>query len=198
MEGDTWTCSCPSFSTSRFLICKHLIHLVRSVPTIFFKEACRARSTPFWKHPKLIPHLPDDTTGTNEPSRDADKDESGDEADYSCDDDDASDVEEEGDEEMAAALGDGLAGSTFEEEMAGKIDTLIQFAEGLRFQVQFRDQRLLKALEREGGGLWRVMTDCLEKERRAQSTRGSNPGTWDNKTNTAMWFRARPRPSDDI
>jgi len=34
----------------------------------------------------------------------------------------------------------------------GDIDLILNFAAGLKHQAQFRDQRLLNALEREGGG----------------------------------------------
>lgn len=48
-----WVCSCPAFSQSRFLICKHLVQLHHPVPPRFFKEVSRNRSTPFWKHAGL-------------------------------------------------------------------------------------------------------------------------------------------------
>jgi hypothetical protein len=39
---------------------------------------------------------------------------------------------------------------TFVEAMDENIDLIIEFAKGLKFQRQFRDQRMLQTLEREG------------------------------------------------
>ena len=37
---DRWICSCKYFLTSRFTICKHLIHLKGSVYKNYFKKVC--------------------------------------------------------------------------------------------------------------------------------------------------------------
>ena len=50
-----WTCTCPAFAVSRFLVCKHLIQRVHRVPPIFFLEADRFREKPFWRHKSLRP-----------------------------------------------------------------------------------------------------------------------------------------------
>ncbi|KAJ7208035.1 hypothetical protein GGX14DRAFT_567335 [Mycena pura] len=50
-----WVCTCPAFLVNRFLICKHLVQSVHRVPTRFFQQAKRNRTTPFWKHPDLVP-----------------------------------------------------------------------------------------------------------------------------------------------
>ena len=52
-NGTKWTCTCPFFATSRFLICKHLIQSVHRVPATFFKEVKCHRSVPFWRHASL-------------------------------------------------------------------------------------------------------------------------------------------------
>jgi hypothetical protein len=54
----TWTCSCPAFLISRFLICKHLIQLCHPVPATFFHEVKRNRTLPFWSHATLVPLTP--------------------------------------------------------------------------------------------------------------------------------------------
>jgi hypothetical protein len=40
---------------------------------------------------------------------------------------------------------------TFEETLDQHIDTITEFANGLKYQRRFRDQRMLRALERDGG-----------------------------------------------
>ena len=39
-DVDRWICSCKYFLTSRFMICKHLIHLKGSVYKNYFKKVC--------------------------------------------------------------------------------------------------------------------------------------------------------------
>ena len=64
-----WVCTCPSFSTSCFLICKHLIRAIHPVPPLFFVEAKCNRTTPFWHHPSLVSRDagPDEQTEGNVP-----------------------------------------------------------------------------------------------------------------------------------
>jgi hypothetical protein len=48
-----WVCTCRAFAKSQFLLCKHLIQLVKPPPPVFFLEVRRAHTTPFWPHPSL-------------------------------------------------------------------------------------------------------------------------------------------------
>ena len=50
--------------------------------------------------------------------------------------------------------------------MNANVDLIAEFAQGLQYQVQFRDQRMLNTLEREGADL-RVW-----KRKRSRSQRG--------------------------
>jgi len=98
------------------------------------------------------------------------------------DDDDVGGVsgeEEENEiEEVVEARGEG---GTFEGAMNANVDLIAEFAQDLRYQVQFRDQRMLNALEREGSGFLRLARACMEKEKKLQfneeekqQQRGSN------------------------
>jgi hypothetical protein len=54
-----WVCTCPSFSSSRFLVCKHLVQACRPVdPRFFHLVPARARTQPFWSHELLVPKAP--------------------------------------------------------------------------------------------------------------------------------------------
>jgi hypothetical protein len=86
--------------------------------------------------------------------------------------------------------------STFCECLADRIKTLRDFCDGLKYQIQFEDQRMLATVEREGAGLFRLADNCLSKERRFNSTRAASPTTWERTTTNAMYYRTRPRPSD--
>ena len=77
--------------------------------------------------------------------------------------------EEDEIEEVVEARGEG---STFEEAMDANVDLIAEFVQGLRYQIQFRDQRMLNTLEREGAGFLRLARACMEKEKKLQSTRG--------------------------
>lgn len=95
--------------------------------------------------------------------------------------DEGEDEEDEEDEDNGTHQHDG---HTFEEALAGDIKLILDFAAGLKHQAQFRDQRLLNALEREGAGFLRLAKACLEKERRINSTRTPTVSTWERSTST--------------
>ena len=110
------------------------------------------------------------------------------------DDDEMGGVSEEEEEdeieEVVEAQGEG---STFEEAMNANIDLIAKFVQGLRYQVQCRDQRMLNTLEREGAGFLRFARACMEKEKKLQSTRGGGtPTTWEKSTITVMFYRPTP------
>ena len=57
---DKWTCSCPSYLTSRFLLCKHLVRQANislsnkpCTDLRFFSKLCRARHAPFYSIPGI-------------------------------------------------------------------------------------------------------------------------------------------------
>lgn len=82
-------------------------------------------------------------------------------------------------------------GLTFEEAMNAEIDVILDFASGLRHQIQYRDQRMLNSLQREGASFLRFARACIEKERKMNSHRGGTPPTWDKSTSSAMFYCAR-------
>ena len=63
-----WTCGCPYFINSRFLLCKHLIFLHEPIsnPLQFFREVRRQRSAPFWIHEQLTVRSEYRPTGTQD------------------------------------------------------------------------------------------------------------------------------------
>lgn len=190
-----WTCTCPAFVVSRFLICKHLVQKVRRAPPIFFLEVKRARTTPFWKHHMLTPLSNDESDDEQEETTlDGDRgNESDDEFGGSVDGSD------DGSDDEMVLVKPAVGGLTFEESMDGYIHALREFADGLEYQKQFRDERMLRTVERELiGGMTRLMKPCLEKERRFNVVRGSNPTTWESTTSGAMFYRARPRNAERI
>ena len=188
-----WVCTCPNFSTSRFLICKHLVQSVHPVLPIFFLEVTRNRTTPFWHHKQLVP-LDRDQGRVCEAENDisnADED--------NLEGRTLSGEAEESDDENNREIVDTDNGSTrltLAEQFRNHIDLLRDFCDGLEYQVQFSDPRMLEVMERDGSSMFRLARNCLSRERRLNSTRGSSPTTWERGTTNAMYYRARPRASD--
>ncbi|KAJ7850525.1 hypothetical protein B0H14DRAFT_3664816 [Mycena olivaceomarginata] len=186
-------------STNRFLLCKHIVQAIKPVPAVFFLEVRRQRTVPFWVHASLKPR--EDTagdassespvrvteaSGSLERAGDGDEDDSGDDSGDDGDDEEEEDVFVD----MQKADEENL---TFEETLDQHIDTIIEFANGLKYQRRFRDQRMLQALERDGGAFLRLARACLTKEKRLKSTRGGKtPSAWETSTSAAMYYRARP------
>lgn len=75
------------------------------------------------------------------------------------------------------------------------ISMIWAFADGLEYQIQFEDQRMLEIVEREGAGFLRLAENCLSCERWA-NTRGQSPTMWERATSNAMFYRTRPPVSD--
>ncbi|KAF8629963.1 hypothetical protein AX17_005529 [Amanita inopinata Kibby_2008] len=58
---------------------------------------------------------------------------------------------------------------SFKGRMRRHISTIRDFCDGLEYQLQFNDYRMLETLEKEGGSFLRFARDCLEKERQERN-----------------------------
>ncbi|KAF7305187.1 SWIM-type domain-containing protein [Mycena kentingensis (nom. inval.)] len=155
----------------------HLVQLVERVPIAFFREAKRNRTTPFWKHPKLIP-LGDGQRLEKAYRRDWEVPEN----------EDGQRFEDEQELEWEAD------GAAFDKGLDARIDQLEHAIAMMRHQKQFKDPRLLAALNRNGASLFRFLEACEKKEQRATNNRGAPVRTWEN--GDAMFYRPRPRVAD--
>ncbi|KAF7349473.1 SWIM-type domain-containing protein [Mycena sanguinolenta] len=161
----------------------HLVQAVHPVDPMFFVEVTRNRSTPFWSHPSLKPldaPPPPSTSPVLPTSSSVHRDEIIQEA------------AEESDEDLVEIR----AGATFDERLTSTLTKIRDFCDGLEYQRQFRDLRVLDTLEREGASFFRLIDNCLSRERRANSSRSAPPTTWERSTANAMFYRTRPNPSD--
>ncbi|KAF7367605.1 SWIM-type domain-containing protein [Mycena sanguinolenta] len=148
-DGTKMTCPCPSLAVSRFLLCKHVVQSFKPVPPVFFLEVKRQRTAPFWTHPSL--ELLSETLPPEQASRDVNSgttlvDSAGDVPLGSEEDDDDDLVDTQPNDDRR----------TFVEAMDENIDLIIEVAKGLKYQRQFRDQRMLQTLEREGASFLRL------------------------------------------
>jgi hypothetical protein len=58
-DAHCWVCTCPWFTISCCLICKHLCASSSSCPPIFFIELKHNHTTPFWSLHSLMPLVSD-------------------------------------------------------------------------------------------------------------------------------------------
>jgi len=125
----------PIVHCQRFLICKHAIQRMHHVPPIFFLEAERYRTAPFWRHKSLKPleEADAETTGTVVESviEEQERDDEGEGEDDDEEDEDEGCVETHQED-----------GHTFEEAMEGDIELFLDFAKrGLGTRSSFRTGR---------------------------------------------------------
>lgn len=57
----------------------------------------------------------------------------------------------------------------YHQRMRAHISNIRDFCDGLEYQLQFNDYRMLGVLEKEGGSFLRLVEDCLKKEGRLVS-----------------------------
>ncbi|KAG6835378.1 hypothetical protein H0H93_002014, partial [Arthromyces matolae] len=138
-DAHKMVCTCPYLATSRFLLCKHVVQAVHPVPPVFFLEVKRQRTAPIWVHPTLKPLDSDADPPT--PDLHAEDDELD-----RCDD------EDDEDDEGLIDVEEDETNQTFEESLDELINTVEEWFDGLRYQKQFRDKRLLQTIFKEGGG----------------------------------------------
>ncbi|ESK85102.1 hypothetical protein Moror_3617 [Moniliophthora roreri MCA 2997] len=157
-----WVCTCLAFSKSRFLLCKHL---VQSVHPPLNDSIAPNPILPIAELEAL--HIRDD----NDPIDD----------EGNARNDDAGEDEEE---VMILGMYDG--------RLDGYMAMLRDFADGLEYQQQSHDYRMLDMVERRGAPLFRLIEECRRKEQQMNSTRGTALSTWDPSTIGAMYYRGRP------
>ena len=106
---------------------------------------------------------------------------------------DDSSVEEDNINETEMVIG---TGQTYRQRLTNHIHLLQEFCNGLEYQLQFSDPRMLLTVEREGAGMLRLASHCLSREQRLNSTRGGSPTTWEAETIGALYYCTWPPPSD--
>jgi hypothetical protein len=119
-----------------------------------------------------IPMMMSFDEGGREEVGSVDEDQEGD----SNGDEDAEEPEEDDQSPVPVASTRIAQGRTFEERFRDHIQTLRDFCDGLEYQVQFNDHRMLETLEREGGSFLRFARECLMQERAACASEGEGEG----------------------
>ncbi|KAI6004988.1 hypothetical protein EDC04DRAFT_2908091 [Pisolithus marmoratus] len=166
-----------------------VVQAMHPVSSTFFLEVQRNRTTPFWSHPTLVPL--DGSFSPLESSqleREVARRGSIGEREMS---------EGEEDEEPDGNMVDTAAvvktdQRTFKECFSHLIANLRDFTSGLEYQIQFGDHRMLNTVEHEGASFIRLMENCLDRERRENSSHVRSPTTWDKTMANTMFYRSRP------
>ncbi|KAK7456465.1 hypothetical protein VKT23_010714 [Stygiomarasmius scandens] len=160
---------------------------MEKVPPTFFLEVTRNRTAPIWAHATLKP-LDADATQSHPDILDLSErlehlqfDDSDDESDGLVDTGEA----------------DPVNMFTYEQKMRAHIQTMREFCDGLEYQIQFRDVRMLDILERTAARFLRLANDCLAAERRDNTNRGPRIGTWDQARANTMFYRSRLRRTEE-
>ncbi|KAI6042139.1 hypothetical protein EDC04DRAFT_2564610 [Pisolithus marmoratus] len=66
------------------------------------------------------------------------------------------------------------------------------FKDGLEYQIQFGDHQMLNTVEREGTLFIWLMENCLDHERRENSSHMRSPTTWDKTMANMMFYHSCP------
>jgi hypothetical protein len=127
-----WVCACDAFLTSRFMICKHILHCYERIsnPQHFFQDICRRRTVPFWtthgRHGLILrPEYDSDHGGKGNENMDSESSD----CDLKTEDDTTSGIESDLDEDNHDSEGDAL------DDRVQKFETVMHQAMAL-FQEQ--------------------------------------------------------------
>ena len=74
--------------------------------------------------------------------------------------------------------------------------TYHDFLDGLEYQLQFEDERMLDMVEHEGASFWQLTQNCLSQECHMNMLRGSSLPTWERETLNVMFYCTRPPHHD--
>ncbi len=87
----------------------------------------------------------------------------------------------------------------YHSRMHAHIQNLREFCDGLEYQLQFHDFRMLDVLEREGGPFLALVADCLRKEGRLVPTNQSAaPPPVSPNANSSHMMDHLPSPNDPV
>ena len=205
-----WVCGCPAFVISRFLICKHLIQACKPMPATFFQEVTRNRSGATWRHPSLVPLIPEPfeeseiKTSTHPQFAQANQNSSASPSLAlvlrTLEDDSQENAgngvsggEEGSDDGEALSEDEGVLGAgEFSEQMENCRRSLLAALDILDYNTSLNDLRILPTLRHKFAGIHDLVQQITAKEEAVNSRRASNPTTWDPKTASIMFFRTRP------
>src|SRR6185437_5037869 len=171
-DSKMWTCSCPAYLDSRFLLCKHLVQSVCQIKPNFFNEVKSYRSPPFWRHKDLIPlvqglePVEEDETYELEEEIDIDMSVENEESNE-ADEDLVEQLNNETDDELVDALEEygGENDDVFEEddesweEVNNRVTQKLQrWTDLLKSQEQYKDLRFLLVAEEAMNGIEKMLT----------------------------------------
>ncbi|CAG8754088.1 7518_t:CDS:1, partial [Racocetra persica] len=182
-----WTCSCPAYLCSRFLLSKHLVQSVRLLNPNFFNEVKHHRSPPFWRHNDLIL-----LTRGLEPVEDDElekEDEVVDEDELNVQEIDKEFAEalqeyEEGENNMNDNVIVEESNETWEEVNGRVKENLQKWIDLLKSQELYKDTQFLLAAEDAMSGIEKMLKKC-----ETLRNRRTLPKTWKDCDKYTMFYK---------
>ena len=180
-----WTCGCPYFLGSRFLVCKHLLYCFELITdrVEFFRCIQRRRSFPFWTHEQLVLR-PQYRPSEAEAIIDT---ESGDADDIDADDIDSDDDDIDGPGVYRDELVDLQADDELDDEEADTCGFYLRSGADIYFQQRAKGnvKFVKKVMESQASGTSIV---TMAKEARKRKNRRTMPPTWGNYQHPASMY----------
>jgi hypothetical protein len=170
-----WTCSCPHFPTSRFLVCKHLVQACEPIHARFFQVVpARNRVAPFWQHALLVPK-----GGHREPLQHGNAAPDRARFDPSLDNDIAEDFDEDSDSDNSDDNEVFPEDVPYQDSYLDLKHKLLFLVAALDHNAQFTDRRMLEAARNRLSGAERFVDELLDLQARTDSHREDlRPKTW--------------------
>ncbi|KAG2029381.1 hypothetical protein BDR03DRAFT_880936, partial [Suillus americanus] len=158
-----WVHTSQHFDKSQFLVCKHLVQDVHAVSPVFFLQQTLQYSVRAEEDNRK------NTTGVEGNVFDRE--------------------DEEAEDEFVDTEAGWMDTCTFQEHFKAHITNLCDFCDGLQYQIQFKDHKMLHAIECDGASFICLMERCLGQERRDNLSWQRCPTTWERETSKAMFYR---------
>ena len=88
--------------------------------------------------------------------------------------------------------GGDLEKKMYKEEMENYIHLIRDFCDSLEYQIKFQDCQFLSTLQKDGARFFQFAQNCLDCEKRQNSSQSASPTTWERSTANALFYRSCP------
>jgi hypothetical protein len=197
-----WSCGCPHFVNSRFLICKHILFFYEPIsdPVRFFREVRRQRSPPFWVDSQLVlkPEYASIQNATDQQPESASLDD-----DFDAEEDEEGSIDPEGiDEDNLVSDSEGEViepsvndpDESEDDEIRMFVSNVGKYAEIINDQYAMGNRKFIKKVMTQAGskGMEALVEDYSTLEHQ-----NTMPRTWQRRKNPASMYLIGSRNHTD-
>ena len=197
-----WSCGCPHFVNSRFLICKHILFFYEPIsdPVRFFREVRRQRSPPFWVDSQLVlkPEYASIQNATDQQPESASLDD-----DFDAEEDEEGSIDPEGiDEDNLVSDSEGEViehsvndpDESEDDEIRKFVSNVGKYAEIINDQYAMGNRKFIKKVMTQAGskGMEALVEDYSTLEHQ-----NTMPRTWQRRKNPASMYLIGSRNHTD-